>query len=170
MKNYIDDHSINHNKSFTIGIWNISELSWWLRNDVSKPRGRRFHSRKITSEFIYFHILTQYNHIIGRISACHGILIRIIIFRLVAQFLLRRIFIFIFFPHTSHNDKILIIKHVFIAVWSISSLGPFCWRVLSDCAITWVPPTPTGQRGKLYEKKKIYIWFSHFTWTQTHRW
>ena len=38
MKNYIDDHSINHNKSFTIGIWNISELSWWLRNDVSKPR------------------------------------------------------------------------------------------------------------------------------------
>ena len=33
----------------------------------------------------------------------------------------------------------LIIKHVFIAIWSISSLGPFCWRVLSDCAITWVP-------------------------------
>ena len=79
MKNYIDDHSINHNKSFIIGIWNISELSWWLRNDVSKPRGQRFHSRKITShekyslEFIYFHILTQYEHIIGRISACHGI-------------------------------------------------------------------------------------------------
>ena len=46
-----------------------------------------------------------------------------------------------------------------IAVWSISSLGPFCWRVLSDCAVTWVPRyhavydlTPTGQRGKLYEK------------------
>ena len=32
---------------------------------------------------------------------------------------------FIFF-HMSHNDKILIIKHVFIAVSSISSLGPFC--------------------------------------------
>ena len=48
MKNYIDDHSINHNKSYIIGIWNISELSWWLRNDISKPRGRQFHSRKIT--------------------------------------------------------------------------------------------------------------------------
>ena len=78
----------------------------------------------------------------------------------MAQFLLRRIFFF-FFPHTSHNDKILIIKHVFIAVWSISSLGPFCWRVLSDCAITWVPPTPTGQRGKLYEKKKIFTFDFH---------
>ena len=62
----------------------------------------------------------------------------------------------------SHNDKILIIKHVFIADWSISSLGPFCWRVLSDCAITSVPRTwydltPTGQRGKSYEK----IFFSY---------
>ena len=44
-----------------------------------------------------------------------------------------------FFSHVSRNDKMLIIKHVFIADWSISSLGPFCWRVLSDCAITWVP-------------------------------
>ena len=43
-----------------------------------------------------------------------------------------------------------------IAVWSISSLGPFCWRVLSDCAVTWVPRlSPTGQRGKLYEKKNF---------------
>ena len=32
-----------------------------------------------------------------------------------------------------------LIKHIFIVVWSISSLGPFCWRVWSDCAITWVP-------------------------------
>ena len=79
----------------------------------------------------------------------------------MAQFLLRRIFFFFFFPHTSHNDKILIIKHVFIAVWSISSLGPFCWRVLSDCAITWVPPTLTGQRGKLYEKKKNFTFDFH---------
>ena len=45
-----------------------------------------------------------------------------------------------------------------IAVWSISSLGPFCWRVLSDCAVTGnlsttrYDLTPTGQRGKLYEK------------------
>ena len=44
-----------------------------------------------------------------------------------------------------------------IAVWSISSLGPLCWRVLSDCTVTWVGTTrydltPTGQRGKLYEK------------------
>ena len=35
------------NKSYIIGIWNISELSWWLRNDVPKPRGWRFHSRKL---------------------------------------------------------------------------------------------------------------------------
>ena len=86
------------------------------------------------------------------------------------SFLLRQIF-FSFFFHMSHNDKIIIIKHVFIAVWSISSLGPFSWRILSDCAITWVPRgmTPTGQRGKSYEKKN-YIWFSHFTWTQTLRW
>ena len=46
---------------------------------------------------------------------------------------------FFFFLHMSHIDRILIIKHVFIAVWSISSLGPFCWRVFSDWAITWVP-------------------------------
>ena len=78
-----------------------------------------------------------------------------------------------------------------ITVWSTSSLGPFCWRVLSDCAVTLVRGaqtrhvgvprcrrlgpsalvrvtsdisgysnlsttrydlTPTGQRGKLYEK------------------
>ena len=64
---------------------------------------------------IYFHILTQCKPIIGRISAFH----------------------------MSHNDKILIIKHVFIAVWSISSLGPFCWQVLSDCAIPWVPRSMT---------------------------
>ena len=62
------------------GIWNISELrhfSWWLRNGVSIPRGRRFNSRKYVvrkiSIGIYFHILTQYKPIIGRISACHGI-------------------------------------------------------------------------------------------------
>ena len=36
-----------------------------------------------------------------------------------------------FFFHMSHNDKILIIKHVFIAVWRISSLGPLCWQVLT---------------------------------------
>ena len=44
-----------------------------------------------------------------------------------------------------------------IAVWSISSLGPFGWRVLSDCAVAFKSTTrydltPTGQRGKLYEK------------------
>ena len=47
MKNYIDERSINHDKSYIIGIWNISvSIMWWLRNDVSKQRGRRFHSRK----------------------------------------------------------------------------------------------------------------------------
>ena len=30
MKNYIDDGSINHNKSHIIGIWNISELRHFL--------------------------------------------------------------------------------------------------------------------------------------------
>ena len=51
----------------------------------------------------------------------------------------------------------MIIKHVFIAVWSISSLGPFCWRVLSDnnLSTSWHDLTPTGQRGKLYEKKNF---------------
>ena len=42
-----------------------------------------------------------------------------------------------------------------IAVWSISGLGPFCRRVLSDCAVTEYHEydlTPTGKRGKLYEK------------------
>ena len=52
-------------------------FSWWLRNGVSIPRGRRFHSRKYVvrkiSIGIYFHISTQYKPIIGRISACHGI-------------------------------------------------------------------------------------------------
>ena len=56
---------------------------------------------------IYFHILTQYKPIIERISACHGISIRIIIFRGWCSFCYDR-----FFFHMSHNDKILIIKHV----------------------------------------------------------
>ena len=43
-RSYIDDRSINHNKSYIIGIWNISVLPWWLRNGVSIPRGRRFHA------------------------------------------------------------------------------------------------------------------------------
>ena len=69
-------------RSQTIGrsqLSNPSDLpcSWWLRNGVSIPRGRRFHSRKYVvrkiSIGIYFHISTQYKPIIGRISACHGI-------------------------------------------------------------------------------------------------
>ena len=43
-----------------------------------------------------------------------------------------------------------------IAVWSISSLGPFCWWGLkwlhSNSSTTRYDLTPTGQRGKLYEK------------------
>ena len=38
------------------------------------------------------------------------------------------------FFYVSQIDKISIIKHVLV-VWNISSLGPFCWRVLSDSAI-----------------------------------
>ena len=50
----------------------LRHFSWWLGNVVSIPRGRRFHSRKYVvrkiSIGIYFHILTQYKPIIGRIS------------------------------------------------------------------------------------------------------
>ena len=39
-----------------------------------------------------------------------------------------------FFFHMSHSDEMLIIKLVFIVLWNIS-LGPFCWRISSDCTI-----------------------------------
>ena len=42
-----------------------------------------------------------------------------------------------------------------IAVWSISSLGPFCWRVLSDCAVTWVPRGMTFDFHILPEHRRI---------------
>ena len=45
-----------------------------------------------------------------------------------------------------------------IAVLSISSLGPFCWRVLSDCAVTWVPYVWLNSDRPTWEiiwKKKI---------------
>ena len=47
-----------------------------------------------------------------------------------------------------------------IAVWSISSLGPFCWRVRlkwlrSNLSTTQYDLTLTCQRGKLYEKKNF---------------
>ena len=60
-------------------------------------------------------------------------------------------------------------------VLSISSLGPFCWRVWSYCTITWVPRGMTqlwqANVGNYIRKNKhfFYIWFSHFTWTQTHQ-
>ena len=68
---------------------------------------------------------------------------------------------FFFFPHTSHNDKILIIKHVFfIAVWSISSLGPFCWRVLSDCTNLSTTSLRQANVGN-FMKKKIFTFDFH---------
>ena len=63
---------------------------------------------------------------------------------------------FFFFFHMSHNYKILIIKHVFIADWSISSLGTVLLAGLkwlrNNLSTTWYDLTPTGQRGKSYEK------------------
>ena len=52
MKIYADNRSINHNKSLK-QLWTQTLFTWWLRNDVSKPRGRRFHSRKNTSHEKY---------------------------------------------------------------------------------------------------------------------
>ena len=44
-----------------------------------------------------------------------------------------------------------------IAVWSNSSLGPFCWRVFkwlrNNLSTTRYDLTPADQGGKLYEKK-----------------
>ena len=78
MKTYIDDHSINHNKSYIlIDIWNISELlviaQWRFQatwSTISFPEN--YVPWKIFIG-IDFHILTQYKPIIGGISACHGI-------------------------------------------------------------------------------------------------
>ena len=54
-----------------------------------------------------------------------------------------------------------------------SSLGPFSWRVLSDCAITWVPHGVTflwqANVGN-YMKKNFFFTFDFHIWTQTHRW
>ena len=115
-------------------------------------------------------ILTQYKPIFGRISAHHGISIRIIIFREVAQFLLWQIF----FLHMSHIDKILINIHVFSVVWNISISWDHFFMGLrwlrNYLSTTWHNFTPTGRRGKWYKRKIFYIWFSHFAGTQMHRW
>ena len=85
--------------------------------------------------------------------------------------------------------KISIIRHVFIVVWKIPSLGPFCWRVLSDCTIMQleyhVAKLPTYTRWSLpramtsLRQANIgneYIWKIFFTFDfhilpeQTHRW
>ena len=55
------------------------------------------------------------------------------------------------------------IKYVFIVVWNIFvCLGPFCWRVLSDCAIMELEPcgmTSLRQAnvGKWYEKYSFHL-------------
>ena len=61
----------------------------------------------------------------------------------------------------SHNDEILIIKHVFIVAWNISSLGQFCWWVLSDWTITWVPRGMTSirQANMRNDMKTIFFTF-----------
>ena len=86
MKNYTDDQSINHNKSYICGIWNIPELKDIFLGDCAMaflfhvvddfiPKNKPY---EIYLWKIYFHNLMQYKPIIGRINACHGISIRII--------------------------------------------------------------------------------------------
>ena len=69
-------------------------------------------------------------------------------------------------------------KHVFIAVWNISSLASieefvFCWWILSDYTITnreyhMVVEWLHFDRPWEIWKNILYIWFSHFTWIETH--
>ena len=63
-----------------------------------------------------------------------------------------------FFFRMSHNDRTLITKHVFIVVWNICSLRPFCWRVLSDCTTTNL--TPQGMTWWLHSNMPTWemIW------------
>ena len=53
-----------------------------------------------------------------------------------------------------------------IAIWSISSLGPFFLRVLSDCAVTWVPRGMTQLRqanvGNYMKKYFLHLIFTFY--------
>ena len=83
------------------------------------------------------------------------------------SFPLRRFFIYFF-----HNDKILIIKHIFIVFLNIFEPGTVLlmdhkWlRNYHDYGTwtTWHDFTPTGQRdvGKWYEKYSLHFIFTFF--------
>ena len=49
---------------------------------------------------------------------------------------------------------------------SLSQVNKSSWNLPCLRVVTW---TTTGQRGKLYEKNILYLWFSNFTSTETHR-
>ena len=54
------------------------------------------------------------------------------------------------------------------------SLGPFCWMVLSDCAIMELEPggMPSLRQANMGNDMKniLFISFSQFTSAETHRW
>ena len=77
MKNYTNDRSIKQ-KNIARITQHLKTFSWWLRNGVSIPRGRRFHSRKSTSyekyslEFISTFWCNISLSLEELVSVCHG--------------------------------------------------------------------------------------------------
>ena len=74
-----------------------------------------------------------------------------------------------FFFFTMINNNIKTCLCMYLLLFEIFlSLGPFCWRVLSDCAIMELEPLgmiSLWQANVRNDMKNIlYIWFSHFSW------
>ena len=83
MNKYSDDRL----RQTTIDGWNNAALtSWWLRNGVSIPRGRRFHSRKNMSyEKNYLEFISIFwLYISLSLEELVPVMVTIIIFREVA--------------------------------------------------------------------------------------
>ena len=158
-------------RSTIMNRWNNPELkrkiSWWLCNGVSNPRGRRFHSRKNTSyeKYSLEFISTFWRNISLSLEELVPVMVsqwELSILGRWHSFCYDR-----FFFHMSHYDKLLMIKHVFIVVWNISSLGLLCWRVLSDCAImklehhvAWLPPD--RQAWEMIWKYSLHLIFTFY--------
>ena len=114
----------------------------------------------------YLHILTQY--IFGGISACHSISTRIIIFWEIG----------IFMSHDhNNNDKTCIwccLKYFELGTDRGIRFLLMSLKCLSDCTITnlqyyvlWLHSVrPTRE---MISKYILYIWFSHFTLTETYQ-
>ena len=137
-------------------------FSWWLRNDVTTwsifSFLKKFVARKYSLEFI--------STFWRNISLSFEELVPVMVSKLESSFSGRwssfcyDVFFYLFFFHMSHNDEIIIIKHVFITVWSISSLGPFCWQVLSDIAveraeITFISTHINANQNSYHDDKSI---------------